>query len=148
MQRRSLRVCFAWQNCNVATSLSKKCDICARMGPDENKLLTEYVVKLTKDYTLSSMIQEIASFVQNLYRRDSDKRSDRLEQSGLNPSSCVHSDDAIARHVMFCIAPREATVHMIICNSVLMNLLNDAKSSQDTAIAVKLLLQTQATDCE
>lgn len=133
-------------NTDVATSLSKKCDICARMGPDENKLLTEYVVKLTKDHTLSSMIQEIASFAQNLYRRDSDKRSDRLEQSGLNPSSCVHSDDAIARHVMFCIAPREATVRMIICNSVLMNLLNDAKSSQDTAIAVKLLLQTQAAE--
>jgi len=54
---------------DVATSLSKKCDICARMGPDENKLLTEYVVKLTKDHTLSSMIQEIGSFAQNLHRR-------------------------------------------------------------------------------
>ena len=129
---------------DVATSLSKKCDICCRLGPDESKLLTEYVVKLTKDHTLSSMIQEISSFVSNLHQRKADKTRDHLEQSG--SKAAVHTDDAITRHVMFCIAPREATVRMIICNSVLMNLLNDAKSSQDTAIAVKLLLQTQAAE--
>ena len=134
-------------NADVATSLSKKCEICSGMGPEENKLVTEYVVKLTKDHTLSSMIQEIGSFAQNLHKRANETRSHRMDQSSINPmSSTAHTDDAIVRHVMFCIAPREATVRMIICNSVLMNLLNDAKSSQDTAIAVKLLLQTQAAE--
>jgi len=127
---------------DVVTSLTKKCEICSKMGSDENKLLTEYVVKLTKDHTLTSMIQEISSFVNNLHERQAD-RTNRVDPSG---NCTVHSDDAIARHIMFCIAPREASVRMIICNSVLMNLLNDAKSTQDSAIAVKLLLQTQAAE--
>jgi len=137
----------AVNNTDVATSLAKKCEICARMGPEENKLLPEYVAKLTKDHTLSSMIQEISSFAQNLHKRANETHRNRIDQSNINPmSSAAHTDDTIVRHVMFCIAPREATVRMIICNSVLMNLLNDAKSSQDTAIAVKLLLQTQAAE--
>jgi len=53
---------------NVAMSLSKKCSVCSRLGPEESKLLTEYVVKLTKDHTLSSMIQEISSFASNLHQ--------------------------------------------------------------------------------
>ena len=47
---------------------------------------------------------------------------------------------------MSCIAPREATVRMLICNSVLMDMLNKAKSPQDTGIVVKILLQTQAAE--
>jgi len=129
---------------DVATSLSKKCDICCRLGPEESKLLTEYVVKLTKDHTLSSMIQEISSFVANLHQRQADKPHDRLVPTGVHPQ--VHTDDAIVRHVMSCIAPREATVRMLICNSVLMDMLNNATCPQDTGIAVKLLLQTQAAE--
>jgi len=127
---------------DVVSSLSKKCEICSRLGAEENKLLTEYVVKLTKDHTISSMIQEIASFANNLNNRQSDRRS------GIQQSSCnvEHTDEAISQHVMFCIAPRESSVRMIICNSVLMNLLNSAKSPQDSAIAIKLLLQTQAAE--
>jgi len=129
-------------NTDVVASLTKKCDICSSMGAEESKLLTEYVVKLTKAHTLSSMIQEISSFASNLHKRQGDRRS------GIQQSACnvEHTDDAIARHVMFCIAPREACVRMIICNSVLLNLLNDAKTPQDSAIAVKLLLQTQAAE--
>jgi len=127
---------------DVVASLTKKCDICNSLGAEESKLLTEYVVKLTKDHTLSSMIQEISSFASNLHKRQGDRRN------GIQQSACnvEHTDDAIARHVMFCIAPREACVRMIICNSVLLNLLNDAKTPQDSAIAVKLLLQTQAAE--
>jgi hypothetical protein len=129
-------------NPDVVASLSKKCEICSSLDAEENKLLTEYVVKLTKDHTISSMIQEIASFANNLNKRQGDRRT------GIQQTSCnvVHTDDAISRHVMFCIAPRETSVRMIICNSVIMNLLNEAKTPQDSAIAVKLLLQTQAAE--
>ena len=126
----------------VVASLTKKCDICNSLGAEESKLLTEYVVKLTKDHTLSSMIQEISSFASNLHKRQGDRRN-CIQQSACNVE---HTDDVIARHVMFCIAPREARVRMIICNSVLLNLLNDAKTPQDSAITVKLLLQTQAAE--
>jgi len=129
---------------DVATSLSKKCSVCSRLGPEESKLLTKYVVKLTKDHTLSSMIQEISSFAVNLHQRQADKPRDRLEPTSINPE--VHTDDTIVRHVMSCIAPRKATVRMLICNSVLMDMLNNAKSPQDTGIVVKLLLQTQAAE--
>jgi len=129
-------------NTDVVSSLSKKCEICSSLGAEENKLLTEYVVKLTKDHTISSMIQEIASFANNLNKRQGDKRQ-CIQQSACN---IEHTDDAISRHVMFCIAPRETSVRMIICNSVIMNLLNNAKSPQDSATAVKLLLQTQAAE--
>ena len=124
---------------DVVASLITPCEICSKMAAEDSKLLTEYIVKLTKDHTLSSMIQEISSFAHNLNKRHAEKTHGQ--------GVCgVHSDDTIARHVMFCIAPREASVRMIICNSVIMKLLNDAKSTQDSAIAVKLLLQTQAAE--
>jgi len=127
---------------DVVAILTKKCDICSSLGADESKLLTEYVVKLTKDHTLSSMIQEISSFANNLRKRQGDRRNG-IQQSACNTE---HTDDAIAQHVMFCIAPREACVRKIIYNTVLLNMLNDAKTPQDMAIAVKLLLQTQAAE--
>lgn len=127
---------------DVVASLTKKCDICSSLGAEENKLLTEYVVKLTKDHTISSMIQEISSFANNLGKRQGDRRNG-IQQTACNTE---HTHDAIAQHVMFCIGPREAGVRMIIYNSVLLHLLNDAKTPQDIAIAVKLLLQTQAAE--
>ena len=63
--------------------MTKKCDICNSMGAEESKLLTEYVVKLTKDHTLSSMIQEISSFASNLHKRQGDRRCG-IQQSACN----------------------------------------------------------------
>jgi len=52
----------------------------------------------------------------------------------------------IMHHIWYCISPVETCVRMTICNSVLMDRLNQAQKPVDTATAVKLLLQTQAAE--
>jgi len=120
------------------SSLTRRCDICARMGTDDSRVLTEFVVNLCKSHTLPVVMQETAS--------TRTKNSDMKNGSQQGGVAGEYTAENIELHFKSCIAPRETSLKTIIRNHEIMSLLQTASDFKQKYDVLKLLLQVEASE--
>ena len=120
------------------SSLTRRCDICARMGTDDSRVLTEFVVNLCKSHTLPVVMQETAS--------TRTKNSDMKNGSQQGGVAGEYTAENIELHFKSCIAPRETSLKTIIRNHEIMFLLQTASDFKQKYDVLKLLLQVEASE--
>jgi len=121
-------------------NILKTCAICDKMDEEACQMIKDYVVAHCKKMTLHSIIEGVSTLMAEMPQK---KKHSSFNQ-GTNATKKAQNIEDIMNHIWSCIAPNEVYIRMIICNSVLMEMLNKAQNPHDTAMAVKLLLQTQA----
>jgi len=123
-------------------NILKKCAICEKMDEDECQIIKDYIVTHSKKLTLHTIIEGVS----NLLSEMPQKKKHTSVSSAMSAAKKAQTTNDIMYHIWYCISPVETCVRMTICNSVLMDRLNQAHKPLDTATAVKLLLQTQAAE--
>ena len=127
----------------AVSSLTRRCDICARMGTDDSRVLTEFVVDLCKSHTLPVVMQETASFLRATARTKNSDMKNVAQQGGV---AGEYTAENIELHIKSCIAPRETSLKTIIRNHEIMFLLQTATDFKQKYDVLKLLLQVEASE--
>ena len=124
------------------TDIHKKCNVCEKLDEEECQVVTDYIVLQSKKLTLHYIIAGVADLMSQFPPK---KKSKSFSAAHAQVSRADLEND-ILNHIWHCIAPRESCIRNTICNSVLLALLKKAQSNTEIAVAVKLLLQTQAAE--
>jgi len=112
------------------------------MDEEKCQIIKDYIVTHSKKLTLHTIIEGVS----NLLSEMPQKKKHASVGSAMTAARKEQTTNDIMHHIWYCISPVETCVRMTICNSVLMDRLNQAHKPLDTATAVKLLLQTQAAE--
>jgi len=123
-------------------NILKTCAVCDKMDEEACQIIKDYVVQHSKKMTLHTIIDGVLTLMSEMPQK---KKHTSFNHS-TNAAKKAQNIEDIMNHIWSCIAPNEVCIRMIICNSVLMEMLKKAQNPHDTAMAVKLLLQTQAAE--
>jgi len=130
------------ENMDMISALTTKCAICSKLSTSDNKLLTEYVIKICNDTTpLQCIWDEVASFIANLQTRNA--TDSKYQQQA---DSEQENTNNIFQHLMFCIAPRDKAVTGVLYRTWVLRGLASAKTDSAKFTYLKLIAQGQAAE--
>jgi hypothetical protein len=127
---------------NNMSAMMKKCCICEKLDEEESQIVTDYIVHHSKKLTLHNVISGVSKLISQFPQ----KKRHTSFNAAAPVANLADLDRDILDHIWSCVAPLETATRTMIYTSVIMEMLKNAQSSAETAVAVKLLLQTQAAE--